>query len=506
MGIFGNRQSLSSDASHGPAMGVRGLGNPWKRRPASGLLMLVIVGGFMLEGAATAEKKRTPTKSPVSLVPYVGYWEGAGAVDLGRQRGRARVALSITEEVVLFEVTYGNTSTRARLKPLRPVDGGIDLAVDYAESQGMGVDLGPITLNLRGVSPGPLQIRLESAPPEPPSSKTRRNSSRKHTPPPPKPERILRFHSGTLSQAQVLSASERTYGSSDFLRYADWRTSTDESGELDVRREEADQRVAEDIQRLQEGGWKCLSQIHRNIPEKGTLDLTLEASPGTPRLHLIYSRLPGPRIVYSAAKQPAGYLHFYRAKDRNYPVIVSENGWTTRLTLTTQPAAGSLERLPRSIPVTVFIFGNTFGDYGDGCRLEEFGLESTRQFNEYVEVLGGIAIAVGLEAVRRQSVESDAQLVQALATIGRNAAIEAILRRLFPSASGEMIGYFGRWAGLLVAADVSALSLFRDTAREAIVQQIQRDRPELSGETKLVDLLVDLHLQRQALRERRTVH
>lgn len=359
-------------------------------------------------------------------------------------------------------------------------------------------------LQLQPNSGGVVELKVESPEPEPEPARRRGRSSRRNSsppPPPPSTERTLRFLNATLGQAHTLTGPKRPYGGSAYLRYADWRTDAGGFGNMEVRREEADQRVALDIQRLQGLDWKCLTQVHYNIPGHGSLDLTLDSPPGTPRLHLLYSRLPGPRIVYSASKEPSGYLRYLNAsEERNYPIIASENGWTTKISLTTQPAPGSLERLDYPIPVTVFIFGKTPGDYGTGCQLEEFGLENTRQFNEYLEVLGGIALAVGLEAVRRDSVESGAALLQALATIGRNEVVEATLQRLFPRSSSAEIGYFGRWATLLLSRDVSALSLFRDTARETVVQQIRREHPEFANDARMIDLLVDLHLQGQALR------
>jgi hypothetical protein len=81
-----------------------------------------------------------------------------------------------------------------------------------------------------------------------------------------------------------------------------------------------------------------------------------------------------------------------------------------------------------------------------------------------------IALSVALEDVRRNAIESDSQLLQQLATVGRNAAVEFALHELSPGSSDAAVSYDSRWAILLLTNDVSTLSILRETAREYPVQ------------------------------------
>ena len=202
----------------------------------------------------------------------------------------------------------------------------------------------------------------------------------------------------------------------------------------------------------------------------------------------------------STHRKRSGYLRLHGLQGRNYPSVLSENGWTSNLTITTQPVPRSLERLPLAIPFSVFVFGNIAGDYGEGCKLSEFGLQDVRQFDSYARLFGKIALSVALEGVRRNAIESDSQLLQQLATIGRNAAVESALHELSPGSSDAAVSYYSRWAILLLTNDVSTLSIFRETAREYLVQQIQRQNPQFAAEAQLLDAVIALYFQEPLVR------
>lgn len=456
-----------------------------------------------LAGCASGPSK--PRYQPGSIAPFAGVWEGQGYVQDGPRRAGALLTFSASEQQARVEFKVDRRTVRAILNPLGMLNGEMHFAVSDVEAKSLTAEqlerfpLGQISVSFPPVDRGsgaedrglvlkafPLLVS-EPAKSGPTVMDTMRNLRRKYGNQSPllnfptvrptsnssKENQAITYR---LSRPVILAGrAQRTYGGSGQMFYEDWRN-RGKPGETSLFADQAtsDARLADDLRKLQSQGYKCLSQLHRDIPAGGTMRIDLQASALSRNLYLVYARIPGPRIIYSVAKQPAGFLNINNGY--NYPVVFAETGYSTILSMTTHPADGSLERTADSIPVTIFVMSNTPGDYGQGCRLEDYGLDRVVQFDKKLKVFLKILGAVGLERVRQKSIENESEITAALVASGRNALLESAWRDWDPDVTDEQLAYFGRWVGLLTSRDIMAFA-FQEDLKKYIEQKIKSDFP-----------------------------
>lgn len=402
--------------------------------------------------------------------------------------------LSVGDSEALLELrTDQGWLLRARLERLNSSNGETSMVVQRVDGDPLGLGGIPITIGTHLVAKvgqvdngwgpkGPNNAECRLTVHGPSNGKT--NSGKRS---------LLKL----LAPVKLAGRTERWCGETDTIVYQDWRS--DQPDDIGV--EESRNRVAEDIKSLAaRGGWKGLSQSTITLDPSRHFEFNSTSNYGGKRLLLIYSHAPHAKIVYAASKKPSGYIS-HLDWQTNYPLLLNEGGYDLTIRFAGSPEPGTLERSGGRVPITVIVFGNGFGDYGPGVNYEQFGLVSPTQSDVLIRRTAKLAAAGYFEAVRRGTIQDENQLGQAISTYGRNVALASFLKEVAPNASESEQGYLNRFGQALLSNDVSFLSLSRDACREQIVQQLRRDRPDLSPSPEWIDFLIDLHLQRDAYRQ-----
>ncbi len=150
--------------------------------------------------------------------------------------------------------------------------------------------------------------------------------------------------------------------------YQDWQE-REGSDSYSADAGEARKRLRKMISQLQaDGGWRCLAQIHRSVRDKNPTKIVSEES-AVNRLYLIYSPSGNSRLIYRLSSKPPMYAK-PEGRKYDYPFFISTpSGFfagASEILLSLQPSPVD-PISSQEVPVTIFIFGSTIGDYGDGC-------------------------------------------------------------------------------------------------------------------------------------------
>jgi len=447
-------------------------------------ITVLIVLSILLSGC-TRNTKPNVIYNKTLLNEYVGVWKGRGGIKIRYSTFPVRATFSTSENSSQLEFNRDGHKVRIRLDLLGEYGGEVYFKVIKIEpslnskiAQYFPLEIISISFS-KSKHKGALLIKTF------PKNKSKRDRNQR-------PMEYVLWKPKFQSEK-----TKKQYGSTGTIMYKDWRSIEEWNQEfIPSQSTEAESRLAEDLKLLQKQGWKCLSRIERNIPTNGIMSVDIQSSPGPSRLHVLYSHVAAPRVVYSASKSPPGYL--YLRSGRNYPSIRSANGWTTRIDMTTYPKAGEIDSSSPSIPVSIFVLGNSASDNGTGCKLEKYGIEKVVQFEQYIETIGKVFLAIGFENIRRNSIDNRAGLLQALSTAGRNLAIESALRDFIPEASNEELGYFSRWTTMILSNNINNFSLFHENIREYIIQEISQENPGYEKHVRIIDFLIDLELQKRS--------
>jgi hypothetical protein len=132
------------------------------------------------------------------------------------------------------------------------------------------------------------------------------------------------------------------------------------------------------------GKWNCLAQQSLTLQPGKTA--TFKATEPMNRLYVIYSPQAVPGLTYGVASQPP-IMGLLRGRTYDYPLVLTNHSTffasNTTLSFYVRPVAGA----PTGpVPLTVFIFGNSMGDYGNGCSLDRAAIRA-----EATPVEGAIA-------------------------------------------------------------------------------------------------------------------
>ncbi len=411
---------------------------------------------------------------PNLLLNLPGLWQGSGHVSEGRSMTKAFFTMSIGRREALLEVVYGATRVRARVAAHRDADGKAALRILSKSVDPPG--LSDFVLQGLFIEVEPEQLVFRS---------TRRTQ---HGGIAAAPAGTTMVATGLLRQPRAIP--ERPTGSGGPFLYDDW------SGPSAAGPSGHRERLTAAFAGLATRGWRCLSQVSGTLPTSGPLVLRFSSPPGVPAAYLVFAPDADDPVAFKAYGRPGAAKRFHGPADADYPVVVSARGGETNFELSHLPRPGSLARVGNGSKVIVFALGSTPGDRGTGCTYE--GTNHPTAATRF-ELLTAVFASVALEGTRRRALETDQELLRALATLGRDKAVESALSRIAPDATPETIAFFTRWAVLVLSNDVSTMSFFRDNAREYILQMIQRERPEMAQQSRLIDLIVDLHLQKGAL-------
>jgi hypothetical protein len=430
----------------------------------------------------------SPTHQPLTpseLDALEGVWVGQGRIPMnGRQHAVSIVAALAPGGVALDVGPFrGGLTIRTQLEPTGSLQGKAWFDVEgltvraarplppgFADAVVRGVSLDRVSMK-RDQRNG---LILEILPAE-------------SAEPGPVGLRVSSFHLSLVTPPPA--GNTRHYSRFGPYIYADWRHRDADlayAGSSSPLR-----RVGEDITFLRNKGWQCLAQARRYVSAERPSSVEFNSSLFSPPLFLVFSSNPRARLVWGA--RTTGYIRLQH-NGVSYPVAQNESGaggTTFDFQVVPEPGTGS-----PSTEVLIFHFGASLGDYGSGCDVTPFGIENRRTSGEYLRALGKILVAVSLEGVRREAVESGNVVLELLAETGRDATIESTLRDLAPDASDAEIGYFTRWAALVASRDLTGMSIIRETAKEYLTQLIRQDAPEFGGSDFLIDLIVDLHIDK----------
>lgn len=291
------------------------------------------------------------------------------------------------------------------------------------------------------------------------------------------------------------AGSVRVAGIEAFV-YQDWQQRKYDGYYL-VKDDEARKRLRQTIDALYEnGGWRCLAQ-HTSLVSPGRVTNVAFGEGGVNRLYLIYSPYGNSGLIYETI--PPKHYGVVEPTQYDYPLFMSSHRdlfqADTRFSFSLQPSFSKPFLSSQEIPVTLFIFGRTFGDYGTGCEYYASKEVADRNFRN--QVIGKIILAFLLEYGRRVSNEAKADLPQLATTAARNEFVKSLVHDFFPDKRPEEVEYITRWITLAMSGDFRPQNYARDTIRESILQKAAKEKPEYKFDLQVMDLLLDLVIQRR---------
>ncbi len=148
------------------------------------------------------------------------------------------------------------------------------------------------------------------------------------------------------------------------IRYSDWqsRPATGKSKTADP-----DERLKLLAARLNGvGRWKCLSQVEMMaFPGKIT---TFHGKEGGTTLYVIYAP-SGNDVLEFGLSTSNDSQKLLEGEDYDYPIVLTGGRLSTNTTFTFELSHSAGGKAPENpVPVTVYMFGNSYGDYGSGCK------------------------------------------------------------------------------------------------------------------------------------------
>lgn len=299
-----------------------------------------------------------------------------------------------------------------------------------------------------------------------------------------------------LERPKEIAGSTARLSGRDAFIYKDWQDKSHDGYYL-VNETQSNARLKQTIDKLYENnGWGCLAQ-QTVLVRPGAERVVRFEENGINRRYLIYSPFGNASLIYDPV--PAKTFGYLDAKTYDYPVFETSHRdlfiKSTVIAFSVKPSFAVPLNSSQEIPVTIFIFGRTPGDYGTGCEYIASKEVADKQFR--TQLITKIGLAFLLEAGRRVSNDTKADIPQLLSTYGRNELIKSAITDLFPKKSASDIDYIVRWVTLAMGGDFRPQNYLRDSVRESIVQKISKDNPNLATEALVTDLLVDLYLQRK---------
>lgn len=288
---------------------------------------------------------------------------------------------------------------------------------------------------------------------------------------------------------------QRVFGDEAFV-YQDWQH-REHDGFYLVKDSLAEQRLRRTIDALYErGGWRCLAQSSTLVSPGRVAGLSFRES-GTNTLYLIYSPYGNAGLLYTPV--PTKYIGRVEGTSFDYPVFLTTDQVfptvTTRFYFSLQPSFANPLFSSQEIPVTLFILGRTFGDYGTGC--EYYASKEIADRNRRNQIIGKIILAFLLEYGRRVSNEAKADVPQLVTTAARNEFVKSLVHDLVPSMKADETEYVTRWITLAMSGDFRPQNYARETIRESILQKAAKEKPEYKFNLQVMDLLLDLIIQRR---------
>lgn len=168
-----------------------------------------------------------------------------------------------------------------------------------------------------------------------------------------------------LRRPVVPLGETRVAGSEAFL-YQDWQQRS--NGEnLQVNEGETYKRLKQTISELnKKSGWRCLAQTNSTVAP-GKVSRIVSEENGINRMYLIYSPYGNSGLIYEVA--PPKFAGLVDGSQYDYPLFFSFHRdffkKDTVISLSLKPAITNPSS--KEVPVTIYIFGRTPGDYGTGC-------------------------------------------------------------------------------------------------------------------------------------------
>lgn len=169
-----------------------------------------------------------------------------------------------------------------------------------------------------------------------------------------------------LRRPVVPSAETRVSGKEAFV-YQDWQQRL--YGEnFQVNENEAHKRLKQTINELNKiSGWRCLAQTD-SLVAPGKVSTVVSEENGINRLYLIYSPSGNSSLIYETV--PPKFTGLIVGSQYDYPLFLTFHRdffkKNTIISLSLKPAITNPSS--KEVPVTIYIFGRTPGDYGTGCR------------------------------------------------------------------------------------------------------------------------------------------
>jgi hypothetical protein len=269
----------------------------------------------------------------------------------------------------------------------------------------------------------------------------------------------------------------------ELFEYSDWTAETRSAPSgYDLLR--ARQKLEAMVGELEASGWRCLTQVTMHVTEKSTAVLNSRGI--APHLHLIYSPSGYPNLVYHLGSSPSAYATV--SSDQAYPTILSSpTNSKTRFWL--RPNLDLQGGSNASVDITVYTFGRTWTEYGEGCEFTEI------QPSRYAWTLGKILVAVWGESLRRDSAVGGDVVGQIAGIISRDLALKSALSDLFPEVKEQDMGYMTRLIATSASGGLSVGNLSQGTLREALVQRFEDEGAFEGYAARLADLLIDVQLR-----------
>ncbi|MFS4455421.1 hypothetical protein [Maribacter sp. 2304DJ31-5] len=248
-----------------------------------------------------------------------------------------------------------------------------------------------------------------------------------------------------LQKPRVPKLSEQFLQKSNIYEYRDWQIGTNDNY-LIADGKTNKERLNKTIDVLYNSGrWKCLSQTKIWVdPLKG---YNLNFSTGiSSSLHLIYAPTANGKILYTI-----GGLGYANGVQYDFPVFKSSSVTADKFSLRFEfkPNRYNPNFINESVPVTIFSFGNSYGDYGPGCEYIPENQVTNHFFKE--NIISSIIFAFLFEKGRREFSDPKDVDAKTVAENGRDFFIESLFKELYPNKTENQISNLVVLTGAIMA-------------------------------------------------------
>ena len=305
-------------------------------------------------------------------------------------------------------------------------------------------------------------------------------------------DRFQRSHltSKKLDAKNALRPGSQPISFSNSYAYFDW-ASNFPTGQFIFDENRAVQKLKSTIDKMYSiGRWKCLSQTKILVRSDSPSHFTLKS--GTPRsLSLIFAPTGSHKLIYKVS----GYGKI-NGRDYDYPIFYSTSPTNSsfRVTLFVKPNEYSSNYNIDSLPVTIYTFGNSLGDYGSGCSYYAEG-QIRSQFLQQT-LISQIIFAFLFEKGRKASFNDGNTFVETLLENGRDRSLEMLYSAFFPTKKNREIQLYTILTGLIMEGNFDLNNFSKSMFKNWLSEQSKEIDPQVRLDSQTTDFFVDLFVNK----------